>query len=247
MVSVEALAFYSVAFTFANMALLFSAAMSQALIPAFSQLQTSEKRRQYHSLFARGIRLNMMWLLPVLAMMFVIARPFFTLWAGEQFGIESTLPFYILLGGLFFNILAHVPHAAITASGRTDLFARLYWIELLFYAAAAFFLISNFGIVGAAAAWTLRVMLDAVAIIYLSRRHADVSFGGIAPFTRLAICALALAPAVILAAINNYSVLLIALVPVGVAIYTALIWRTVVDSDEKKWIGERYRKLLGRA
>jgi O-antigen/teichoic acid export membrane protein len=40
MVSVKALAYYSVAFTFANMATMFSQAMIQSLIPAFSQLQT---------------------------------------------------------------------------------------------------------------------------------------------------------------------------------------------------------------
>jgi O-antigen/teichoic acid export membrane protein len=247
MVSVQALAFYSVAFTFANMAMLFSSAMTQSLIPAFSQLQAPEKRAQYQSLFARSIRLNLMWLLPALAGMFVVARVFFTLWAGEDFGRESTLPFYILLAGLLLNIVAHVPHAAITAAGRTDLFARLYWIELVIYAIAAYFLISNFGIVGAAAAWTLRAMLDAFIIVYLAWKHADVRFGERADLRNLAIAVLALIPPVILAAYNSFSLVLIALLPIGLTIYSLLIWRTVVAADEKKWVVERYQKLIARS
>jgi O-antigen/teichoic acid export membrane protein len=68
--------------------------------------------------------------------MFVVAKPFFTIWAGEEFGANSTLPFYVLLIGLFFNLQATVPYISIMAVGRTDVFARLYWIELLVYAAA---------------------------------------------------------------------------------------------------------------
>jgi O-antigen/teichoic acid export membrane protein len=244
MVSVRALAFYSVAFTFASMAMLFSAAMSQALIPAFSQMQTPEKNVHYRTLFARAIRLNLIWLLPTLTVMFVIARPFFTLWAGEEFGRESTLPFYILLVGLLFNIMAHIPHAAITAAGRTDIFARLYWVELLFYAVAAYLLISNFGIVGAAAAWTLRVLLDAFIIIYLAGKYADVGFREQTDVKGLVLCVLALIPAIVVAAINSYSLFLIALVPVGLAAYAALVWRMFVDADEKRWFAEKYRRLV---
>jgi O-antigen/teichoic acid export membrane protein len=244
MVSVEALAFYSVAFTFANMAMLFSAAMSQALLPAFSQMQTPEKNAQYRTLFARAIRLNLIWILPALSLMFVAARIFFTLWAGEEFGRQSTLPFYILVAGLLFNIPAHIPHAAITAAGRTDIFAKLYWVELLIYAVGAYFLISNFGIVGAAAAWSLRALLDAFIVIHLAGKYADVGFLEQIDLKRLVACVLALIPAVIVSAINSYSPILITLVPVGLAVYAVLIWRSFIDADEKRWLGERYRRLV---
>ena len=128
MTSVESLAHYSVAFTFALMATLFSGSMLQSLIPAFSQLLAPEKRLQMESLFLRALRANVIGMLPVLTFLFVIARPLFTVWAGEDFGRESTLPFYILLGGLFFNVLAYVPVSLIMAYGRTDMLAKLYWI-----------------------------------------------------------------------------------------------------------------------
>lgn len=245
MVSVTALAYYSVAFTFANMATIFAQAMIQSLIPAFSQLLAPGKRAEFDALFARSIRPNLIWLLPALMGMFVIAEPFFTIWAGEEFGRNSTLPFYFLLIGLFFNLQATVPYIAITAVGRTDLFAGLYWIELLIYAAGAFLLISNFGIVGAAVAWTLRVLFDALIMIRLSKKYADVAFRHLDNLRKLSAAALALVPPVLLAAFDHSSLLLVLLVPVSLALYAILIWRTFVDPDEKRWFIERYRAMRG--
>jgi O-antigen/teichoic acid export membrane protein len=190
--------------------------------------------------------LNLIWLLPALMVLFVIAKPFFTLWAGEEFGRESTLPFYILLFGLFFNILAYVPHSSIVANGRTDALAKLYWIELGFYAVAVYVLIKFFGIAGAAAAWSLRVILDAFAIIWLSKRIAKVPFRFFHHFPALVIAVAMLVPAVIFAAFyDNFSLWLILLGPVCIALYSVLIWRTFIEPAERDWIKGRATNLLG--
>jgi O-antigen/teichoic acid export membrane protein len=243
MVSVKALAYYSVAFTFANMATMFSQAMIQSLIPAFSQLQTPEKRGEFDALFARGIRLNIIWLLPAVMVMFVVAKPFFTIWAGEEFGANSTLPFYVLLIGLFFNLQATVPYISIMAVGRTDVFARLYWIELLVYAAGAFLLINSWGIIGAALAWTLRVFFDAFIIVHFSKKYAGAHFSHIEHLRTLILATVVLIPPVVVAVVNGYSLFLLGLVPLCVAIYGFVVWKRLIDADEKRWILERYRKL----
>ena len=241
MVSVKALAYYSVAFTFANMATMFSQAMSQSLVPAFSQLLVPGKRSEFDALFARSIRLTLIWLLPAVMLLFVIAKPFFTIWAGEDFGVNSTLPFYVLLVGLLFNLQATVPYTAIAAVGRTDVFARLYWVELLLYAVGAYVLISNFGIVGAAIAWTLRVLFDAFLMIRLSKKYAGVDFRHLDNVKKIFLAAIALLPAGFAAALNSYSLWLIALVPMGLAAYSAVVWRMGVDADEKRWLIGKYR------
>ena len=243
MVSVKALAYYSVAFTFANMATMFSQAMIQSLIPAFSQLLEPEKRGEFDALFARGIRLNIIWLLPAIMVMFVVARPFFTLWAGEEFGANSTLPFYVLLVGLFFNLQATVPYIAIMAVGRTDVFARLYWLELVLYAAGAFLLINSWGIIGAALAWTLRVFFDAFIIVHFSKKYAGAHFRHIDHLRTLILATVVLVPPVIVAVINGYSIFLLGLVPICVGIYGLVVWKRLIDADEKRWIIERYKKL----
>lgn len=245
LVSVESLAHYSVAFTFANMAITFSSAMLPALVPAFSQLASSERHEQFSALFGRGIRLNLILLLPTVMFLFVIARPFFTIWFGPEFGEKSTLPFYILLFGLFFNILAYIPHSSITAKGRTDIFAKLYWFELVFYVVIVLVLISSFGIIGAAAAWSIRVMLDAAVVIFFCKRITGVDFSFARHFRDLLFGVILLMPPMLFAAAyDNFSLWLLLLAPLSAALYAVFIWRTFIGSDERTWLKSRADALV---
>ncbi len=236
MVSIEALAYYSVAFTVANMAAMFSQAMSQSMLPAFSQLMTPEKRREFDALFGRGIRFNIIWLLPALMVMILAAESFFRLWAGEEFGRQSTLPFYVLLTGLFFNILAYIPHAAITASGRTDIFAKLYWIELAIYGVLAWLLIGRFGIIGAAMAWSARIFLDAFVVIALSKRVTGTKFKFFSKFGVLLFAAGALVVPILLSALGIALELVITAAALALGGYAIIIWNLFVDAGERGWI-----------
>jgi O-antigen/teichoic acid export membrane protein len=244
-ISVQSLAYYSVAFTFANMATMFSMSMTQSLVPAFSQLLAPGKQVEFDTLFARSIRLNLIWLLPVIMAMFVIAKPFFTLWAGAEFGAQSSPPFYVLLLGLFFNILAFIPHSTITASGRTDVLAKLYWIELVLYIFAAAWLVNSYQIVGAAAAWSVRVIIDAFLVIWLAKKIGGASFRFFNHFVSLSAGVILLLPPIIFAAFyNNFSLWLIPMVLISFSSYSLLIWKTFVDGDERKWIKSKIENLL---
>jgi O-antigen/teichoic acid export membrane protein len=196
-----------------------------------------EKRAEFHALFSRGIRLNVLWLLPAVMVLFVVAKPFFTFWAGEAFGRESTPAFHILLLGLLFHVVAYVPHGAITAAGRTDIFAKLYWIELAFYALVAIALINSFQILGAAGAWTIRVSLDAIAIIWLAGKVVGVPLNLRVNFRRLLIASVILAPPILFAAFyDNFSWGLFVLVPGSLLIYLLFVWRAFLTGDEKEWL-----------
>lgn len=245
MISVQSLAYYSVAFTFANMATLFSWAMVQSLIPAFSQLLSPEKKGEFDALFSRSIRLSIIWLLPTLMVLFVIAKPFFTIWAGPEFGAESTVPFYILLLGLVFNISAYVPYTAIAATGRTDIFAKLSWIELAFYVVAAVVLIKYFGIIGAAAAWSFRVTIDAFVLIWFSKKFSGVTFRFFDHAGVLALAILLLLPPIILDAFYDISFpLLIGVAFICIITYSIVIWKSFIDPNERAWIANRVHNLL---
>lgn len=243
--NVQALAYYSVAYTFAGMATMFSQAMTQSLIPAFSQLLGPGRKSEFDALFVRSLRLNIIWLLPVIMGMFIVARPFFTIWAGPQFGVESTPPFYVLLGGLFFNILAYIPHSSVTASGRTDLFAKLYWFELLVYILIAFWLVQTHGIFGAAIAWSVRAALDAAVVIYLARRVTGAKL----PFPRLAGevlwgSTLLVPPMIFAYFVDNFSLWLVPMTAASLVAYGVLVWKRFADDDEKVWVLAKLRSLL---
>jgi O-antigen/teichoic acid export membrane protein len=245
LISVKALAYYSVAFTFASTATMFSQAMIQSLVPAFSRLSVPEKLSEFDELFSRGTRFSLLLLLPGLMFLAVIAKPFFTIWAGPEFGQESTVPFYVLLCGLLLNILSYVPFSALIAVGRTDLFAKLYWLEVPLYAFGVVILIRAFGIAGAAMAWSLRVILDAFVVIWMSKRFAKVTFRYSNHTGSLVVGVLILTPPMLVASLyNNFSSWLLFLVPACISFYGLFMWKNFADENERDWFGKRIRSLL---
>jgi O-antigen/teichoic acid export membrane protein len=232
--SVQTLAYYTVAFTLANMATNFTSAMAQSLMPAFAQLLSPSKSAQLNSLFLKGLRINVFGLLPVVAGLIVIAKPFLTLWAGEDFGRESIWPFYILLFGLIFNLNAYVPGTLLIAAGRSDILAKLYWLELVPFVGIAIILTAYFGASGAAAAWTIRVVSDCFIFFFLAKRLKGISLrfvGALRPFI-LALSIL-LIPIFVSAFLGAFSVWLVLLSAFCTALYALVIWKTNLYDSEK--------------
>src|SRR4029077_15424178 len=98
----------------------------------------------------------------------------------------------------------------------------------------------SFGIAGAAAAWTIRVILDAGAVFFLSRNIAHVPFpfreGGFA----LAAAAGLLAPPVLFAAFYDaFSPWLFVLAATALGFYSIVIWSWFIEPVEKQWLRAR--------
>ena len=75
--------------------------------------------------------------------------------------------FQILILGLVFNSVAQVPFASIQASGNSKATALLHLIECLPYIVLLWWLITHYGIIGAAWAWTIRMLIDMILLIII--------------------------------------------------------------------------------
>lgn len=244
--SVEVLAYYSVAFTFANMATMFTGAMTQSLVPAFSQLLTSRATERLNDLFTRSIRVNMFALLPLMAISWVAAKPFFTIWAGEDFGRESTFPFYVLTIALLLNLNAYIAGSVILAAGRSDILAKLFWIELVPYVAAAVALTSLFGAVGAALTWSLHAAYTAVFFNIAAKRIAGIAFPLRENFYKFIIGFSVLLPPVAAVFVTNaFSLWPAAILVVSLTVYAVLAWKVLIESEERLWVSEKFRYMFG--
>jgi O-antigen/teichoic acid export membrane protein len=238
--STTELGYYGLGFTLATMLTMFSGSVVQALLPAFSQLQSTTYESRLSSLFSTGVRLNLIWLVPAAGLLFVVAEPFFKVWANERYGAESTTPFYILLAGVAFNIIAFMPYSSIMAAGRTDVLAKLFWIELLPHLALTAFLITRYGIPGAAVAWSVRATVDCGLQFALARRFAGVSFDALSLFTKTLISTLFIIPTIIvrLAFPDQIAFAGIMLV-LGLCGFFLYCWRGILSSIERDWLRHR--------
>ena len=241
-VSVNALAYYSVAFTLATMTTMFSSSMTQSLIPAFSQLLEPEFADRLNNLFTRALRMNFLMILPLLTVLIALARPTFTIWAGEDFGENSTGTFYILAGGVFLNLMAHIPYSLLMATGRSEVFAKVHWMELFPYLAILAVRTINYGAAGAATAWSLRISADAVIISWLLRRSSSIRFnfwnGRRLPFT-IAILLISLPIGVTLIA-DGYGYFPIIAAAIAVPVYVGIALKLLIDAEEKRWLIDRF-------
>lgn len=66
------------------------------------------------------------------------------------------------------NGLAFIPYSLVQAANRPDLTAKFHLAEVPLYFTALLILLPRFGVSGVAAAWTLRVSVDAAALFYAS-------------------------------------------------------------------------------
>jgi O-antigen/teichoic acid export membrane protein len=240
--SVQALAFYSIAFTLAYLPTGLPSSIVQSLVPAFSQLNARTDREAMQLLYRRSLHGMLFWAVPATMFVCAVAQPFFTIWAGAEFGRESTLPLYLLMGGIVAEIMTYVPYALLIALGRTDIVARLNLSLVIPYVILSAVLIQQFGAVGAAIAWSLRTLTGAVAVAYFAQRTSGFAYAPWPDNKRayLAAAAVLLLPVPIVAILTTSAMVRAVVAAAAVAAYALLILTRVLTDDERK----AFRRLL---
>ena len=239
-VSVKALAYYSVAFTLASMATMLSSSMIQSLVPAFTQLAKPGREIELRLLFSRCLTLNLIAVVPAIVFLAVIGQDFFTIWAGADFGVESTVPFYFLLMGLFVNIPAYIPYSVLLALGKADVIAKLYWLELLPFLLLVVILTTNFGIIGAAAAWGIRMFFDGILFFWLMSKEVRGRFSVFDGRVIVLCVSFALfLPVLIVATLDFPITWSLAVFAVMIGLYLIFVWFKVLQNEEREWIEHR--------
>ncbi len=137
------------------------ASLTATLFPAFSALEGIKDREKLGILFARSVKYVLVSFGLLALVVALFAKELLQLWLGTDFSAQSTAVLQILVIGALFNSLAQVPSTLLSGGGRPDIPVKIHLLELPFYVALAWAIIPQWGIKGAATAWTLRVIVDA--------------------------------------------------------------------------------------
>lgn len=244
--SIRQLAYYSVAFTLANLLTLASSSLYQSLVPIFSQLQADNYAEQRNAVYSRTVRLAFVIMIPLIAIAGIGGETIITIFAGSEFAQEGTAPFHLLLIGVLVSVGAYVPSAAIVSTGRTGLLAKMYWLELAPYGALLWLLISYFGAVGAAAAWSTRVVLDALLLFFFARKYAGVRYSERHRGGMIVSAAVAVAPLILYLLFGLSVVAGLAIAVLVLPLYALIVWRSVLEPMETDWLLSRIRSITRR-
>ena len=164
LITIAAVTYYTAPYEAVTRISIISSSLSATLFPAFSAMEGVRDRQKLGLFFARSIKYVFLICGTIVALVIVFAKEILQIWLGTDFVIESTLSMQVLALGVLINSLAHTPFSLLQGVGRPDLPAKFHLIELPIYVGIAWVLVSEYGILGAAGAYTIRVMLDTVLL-----------------------------------------------------------------------------------
>jgi len=173
-VSVGALAYYTVPFEVVKQILIVPGVLAVTLFPAFSGLATVN-RTELERLYARSLKYIVLILGPIVVITVLFARDILQIWLGTDFSAKSTSVFQILAFGMLLNALAQMPANLLDGVGRPDIRAKVFLSYVFLYIGFLWLLVSKRGIEGAAVAWTLRAGLELLLFFEVSRRLTRTS------------------------------------------------------------------------
>ena len=172
-ISATAVAAYTIPFEVVTQSLIFVGAISSVAFPFLSNLIHSDPRK--------ANQIFKLWLFRTILIMFIITTLLFFLlplilpwWIGKNLPSDSIQVGQILCVGVFFNAIGAMYYAYLHARGRSDITAKFHLIELPFFILSLIILLKSFGIVGAALAWSGRILIDSMLLFFAHRQCSKI-------------------------------------------------------------------------
>lgn len=163
------LAYYAAPFEMVSRLLVLPMSLTGALFPALASVQGHDIAQARH-LRRQAQGLTALLVVPVVLLGIFAAPLLLRLWLGDEFARHGSRAMQILLVGFAFNALAQIPMVALHGHGLANQTAKLHLVELPLYTGFLFLMVSAHGLEGAALAWSLRGLLDLVALTMLLHR-----------------------------------------------------------------------------
>jgi O-antigen/teichoic acid export membrane protein len=155
-----AVSVYVLAFTLVQRAAVLPNALTRAMFPRFAH-GSDEYAADIQS---SAIMFLSVVMTPAMIAAMVLVHPMLSLWLGADLAQNVAPVLLILLPGIWFNGMAHIPYNYLQATGKPNVVAIIHSLEILPYVGILMAGLYLFGIPGVAFAWTLRATADALLL-----------------------------------------------------------------------------------
>ena len=173
-VSVSAVALYAVPWEAVTKLWIIPGAVTMVLFPAVSRAAKGGALA-LAPLHSAGSRLVALLVFPACALVALFAPWLLQLAGGAEYMGSSVTVLRLLCIGVAANCIGVIPFALLQASGRARWTAMLHLMELVPYLALLWFAVHRWGIIGAAAVWTLRTLADTALLAWRAQPVAPLS------------------------------------------------------------------------
>lgn len=156
MLGPQAVAYYQVPSNLAVRIRVLPGAICGSLSPRLASLD----RPSAMALANRALRGLAAALTPIIVFGIFLMQPFLTLWVGHDFALKAAPIGTVILVGVWFNALAHVPYCHVQAIGRPNVGAYNHAAQVIPYLLCLWAALHTLGLIGAAYVWALRAAVD---------------------------------------------------------------------------------------
>jgi len=161
---ISAVGYYTVLFEIVSRLGIISASVASVFFPAFSSMG---QRDQLQKLYVRELRWVLALAGPLVLALALFAEEVLRVWLGPDFG-NSAAVFRLLLAGGLVGMLAPLANSLLQSQGRPDILPKLYMAEVPLNIGLVWLLVNGAGLVGAAASFLVRAILETSALVYIS-------------------------------------------------------------------------------
>ena len=169
-ISAAAVSVYVIPYEMAAQSLILIGAITTVTFPYFSQLIVKNPEN-VQSFFNKILIVSIGFMAVIFLVFEFFGDEILYLWLKRDAESQSVEILKILGFGLIPYAIGTLCVSLLHAFGRTEVTAKLNMIEFPIFLCLIFFSVKYFGILGAAYAWVIRVIIDAIAVFILAKRE----------------------------------------------------------------------------
>ncbi len=164
MISAGAVSVYVLPYELVTQSLVLVGAISSVMFPNLSRLMHEDPGnwRKYFRFWLVRVAILMSTVCTAIS---VLLPWVMKIWVGDLLIQDSLVVGRILCAGVLFSSLGAMYYAVIHAHGRADITAKFHIIQFPIFIYLLYLFISEWGIAGAALAWTARSAVDTIALM----------------------------------------------------------------------------------
>lgn len=166
LLTMTAVAYYTTPYEVLSRAQVLPQSLFGVLFPAFAAAFAGNTQR-LQMLYDRSSQVLMLVMMPLMALTFLFTPELLQLWLGADFSTAATSATRWLALGWLHVMIARTNSTVLQATGRPDLLAKAHLCQVLPFLGVLWWTTTNYGIAGAAFAWCLRGVVDALALATL--------------------------------------------------------------------------------
>ena len=162
-ISAAAVAYYVTPNEMVTKLWIIPSAFTAVLFPKFAS-DIANNNPNSAALFKQAVALLFLGIYPIALFCALFSKEILKIWINPMFAAESYVVMQIFAFGILINCLAHVPYVLIQSAGKAKITAMIHVAEFVPFAIVLWLFATHMGILGAALAWLVRMLIDTVVM-----------------------------------------------------------------------------------